>query len=368
MATATHSNGGLYMTIECGNKEWKLAFSDLKNRRDVKIAARDREGLRKQIERTRERFDLPADTPVYSCYEAGRDGFWIDRMLKLMGVQNVVVDPASIDVKRRGKHVKTDRLDARKLLDMLIRYRVYGETDTWSVVRVPDEKQEAARRPHRERERLKKERNGHRCRIRALLSLHGINPRRLPDKPESLRDWKGEALPETTVRELQRELERMALVEEQRSVLTCDRKLQMHEGTGENVLKARKLAQVKSVGAQTGWDLANEFFWRGFRNRREVGAASGLVGCPYNSGDEVREQGISKAGNARVRVLMVELAWRWLRYQPDSALSKWYQKRFGGGSGRTRRIGIVALARKLLVALWKYLEHDEELEGAILVG
>jgi transposase len=354
------------MAIECGNKDWKLALSDGKQRREVTIVARDQKGLRKQVDRTLERFGLAADTPVYSCYEAGRDGFWIHRMLSKMGIENVVVDPASIEVKRRGKRVKTDRLDARKLLEMLMRYWVYGERKTWSVVRVPAEEQEAARRPHREEERLKKERVAHRCRIRSLLALHGLAPKRLPEEPEALRDWDGKGLPETTLRELGRELERLAMVNRQIGELQRQRWARMEEGARQSERKASKLAKVRGVGDQTSWNLVHEFFWRSFRNRREVGAASGLVGCPYNSGDEAREQGISKAGNARVRLMMVELAWRWLRFQPRSALSLWYEERFGGGTGRMRRIGIVALARKLLVALWKYVEHDEVPVGATL--
>jgi transposase len=359
MTTNAHSTSGLYLAIECGNKDWKLAFGDGQQRREVRMAARDQADLCRQIQRTRERFGLAAEIPVFSCYEAGRDGFWIDRMLRQLGVRNVVVDPASIEVKRRGKRVKTDRLDARKLLEMLIRYWVYGETKTWSVVRVPDEDQEAARRPHREWERLTKERGSHRSRIRSLLVLYGLNPKRLPEQPGQVRDWQGAPLPAEIVQELTRELARLVLVEEQRKSLQKQRQQQMQAGAVASARRAVKLAKITGVGAQTGWELMHEFFWRSFRNRREVGAASGLVGCPYNSGDDVREQGISKAGNARIRTLMVELAWRWLRFQPESALSQWYERRFGGGSGRMRRIGIVALARKLLVALWKYLEHDE---------
>ena len=364
MNDIAHSGSGVYLAIECGNKDWKLAFGDGSQRREVTIPARNELRLKREIERAKERFGKPADAPVYSCYEAGRDGFWIHRLLKKLGVENVVVDPASIEVKRRGKRVKTDRLDARKLLAMLIRYWVYGERKTWSVVRVPEEEQEAARRPHRERERLVKERTGHRCRIRSLLALHGIVVKRIPASGNELKDWQGEALPGTLVEELNRELERLRLVDAQLKKLAQDQKSQPQTCPSRGVEQARKLGKVKGVGAQTGWELAHEFFWRDFKNRRQVGAASGLVGCPYDSGDSRTEQGISKAGNARVRVMMTELAWRWLRFQPGSALSRWYMERFGHGSGRMRRIGIVALARKLLVALWKYLESDLAPEGA----
>jgi transposase len=366
MSSNAHSERGIYLAIECGNKEWKLAFGDGKQRREVTIPARSAERLKREVERARERFKQAAATPVYSCYEAGRDGFWIHWLLKRLGIENVVVDPASIEVKRRGKRRKTDRLDARKLLEMLIRYWVYGERKTWSVLHVPAEAQEAARRPHRERERLVKERTGHRTRIRSLLALHGIAGTSLPKQAEELQDWKGEKLAPALVEELNRELERLRLVEAQLKALAQERKTHQKSGSESSVVKARKLERVKGVGAQTGWDLAHEFFWRSFRNRREVGAASGLVGCPYDSGASRIEQGISKAGNARVRVMMTEMAWRWLMFQPQSALSRWYQDRFAKGPGRMRRIGIVALARKLLVALWKYVEQDVVPEGALM--
>ena len=366
MTGSTHSRNGLYMAIECGNKDWKLAFGDGKGRREVTVRARDGEGLKEQIERTKEKFGQPAQTPVYSCYEAGRDGFWIHRMLTGLGVNNVVVDPASIEVKRRGKRVKTDRLDARKLLEMLRRYWVYGEEKTWKVLHIPTEQEESAKRPHRERERLTKERTGHRCRVRSLLALYGIAVRRFPKEANGLTDWRGQPLPKTQAEELDRELKRLALVEEHLKTLNEERKAKQKTGEGRSVQQARKLEKVKGVGAQTGWDLAHEFFWRRFKNRREVGGSSGMVGCPYDSGDSRKEQGISKAGNARVRVLMTELAWRWLLFQPQSELSRWYQRRFGCGTGRMRRIGIVALARKLLVALWKYVEQDVVPEGAIV--
>jgi len=362
----THSTNRIYMAIEYGSKDWKLQFGNGKKLRAVTIPARDVEALKTQIRKTKERFGMPEDAEVYSCYEAGRDGFWIHRMLKSIGVHNIVVDPASIEVKRRGKRVKTDRLDAKKLQEMLVRYWVYGEEKTWSVLHVPSENEEAARRPHRERDRLTKESTAHRCRIRSLLALHGIKVKGIPKDPETLRDWKGEALPLTMVEELAREIKRLALLEEQMELLKTERQKKQKSGETRSAQQALKLGELKGVGEQTSWDLMHEFFWRRFQNRRQVGAASGLVSCPYDSGESRREQGISKAGNVRVRVTMIELAWRWLQFQPDSALSRWYMQRFGAGPGRLKRIGIVALARKLLVAFWKYLEFGTLPEGAVL--
>lgn len=362
MNDTAHSGSGLYLAIECGSKEWKLAFGTVKARRQVTIGAGDVKGLRVQMGRAKERMGVEAEAAVYSCYEAGRDGFWIHRMLtEELGVQNVVVDPASIEVRRGGKRVKTDRLDARKLLEMLLRYWVYGERKSWSVLHVPDEAQEAARRPHRERDRLVKERTAHRARIRSLLALHGVRVRRLPTVAAQVRDWRGRSLPAEVGAELDREVRRLAVVEEQLDQLET---LREEAKDSRSVQRANRLAQIKGVGAQTGWNLAHEFFWRDFHNRREVGAAAGLVGCPYDSGESRKEQGISKAGNARVRMWMTEMAWRWLRYQPRSALARWYQERFAHGSGRMRRIGIVALARKLLIALWKYLTWGLVPDGA----
>ena len=367
-----HSEKKLYVALELSNQAWKLALGDGQQKRQVQVVARDQVRFWKEVAKAKAKFKLPEDTPVYSCYEAGRDGFWIHRMLKAGGVANLVVDPASIEINRRARRTKTDRLDADKLLAMLLRYWVYGEKKTWSVVRVPEAEDEARRRLHRSAERMKKEKVGHICRLRALLALHGVAVKRWPSSWRALRDWQGQPLPA----ELEQEQERLDLVKKQLGDVEGRRKerVQAVVGTGQgkpgpvsaSEQWTEKLSHLHGLGAETAWTLSHEFFgWRDFKNRREVGAASGLVGSPYNSGDSRHEQGISKAGNARVRHLMTELAWRWLRFQPESALSKWYQARFGGGTGRMRRIGIVALARKLLVALWKYGAQGQLPEGAV---
>jgi transposase len=374
--TKAHSEARIYVAIELSNKAWKLAFGDGQHTRQVQIAARDQAWFWREVAKTKARFKLAEDTPVYSCYEAGRDGFWIHRMLNAGGVTNLVVDPASIEINRRARRTKTDRLDADKLLAMLLRYWAYGEKKMWSVVRVPEAEDEARRRLHRSAERMKKEKVGHICRLRALLALHGVAVKRWPATWRALKDWQGHALPEAVVREMEQEQERLDLVKKQLVEVERHRKERVKRvvGTGQgkpgpvsvSEQWTEKLSHLHGLGAETAWTLSHEFFgWRDFKNRREVGAASGLVGSPYNSGDSRHEQGISKAGNARVRHLMTELAWRWLRFQPESALSKWYQERFGSGKGRLRRIGIVALARKLLVALWKYGAHGQLPEGAV---
>ena len=368
-STHSHSDTNVYMAIEVSNKKWRLAFSDGSHEREVTILARQPELLIRQIQRAKEKFNLPADTPVYSCYEAGRDGFWIHRMLVSKGVNNIVVDPASIEVSRRMRRTKTDRLDAGKLRQMLIRHWAHGEKKIWSVLHVPNEEQEAARRSHREAERLKKEKRQHMTRIKALLALHGLTPRTAKVDPQKMRDWKGEELRASWSEEIKREQERLAMVEEQLAVLEKVRGDALKDPRTKEQRQAAQLAKLKGLGQETAWNLSYEFFgWRDFKNRRQVGSAAGMTGCPYSSGDSNREQGISKAGNKRVRVWMTELGWRWLKWQPRSVLSKWFEARFGASGKRQRRVGIVALGRKLLVELWKYLETGQAPEGAFVAG
>ena len=355
-----HSDLTLYLAMELSNREWKLAFGDGRQERQVTIPARDQARLRQAIAQAKAKLGLPAAAPIYSCYEAGRDGFWIHRLLEKIGVVNLVVDSASIEVNRRQRRAKTDRLDAQKLLTMLLRYRLYGETKLWSVVRVPSEADEARRRHHRNEERLKKERQQHLVRMKSLLVLNGVNVPRLPKDWRAVRDWDGRPLPAEVLRELEQEQARLDIVVSQLKELEEARAQRLRTARKEDPAPAAerwalKLAELNGVGEDTAWKLAHEFFgWREFRNRRQVGGAAGLTGSPYSSGDSQREQGISKAGNARVRHLMTELAWRWLRFQSGSELARWYERRFGAGTKRMRRVGIVALARKLLVALWRY--------------
>ena len=321
-----------------------------------------------EIGKAKGKFRLPEGAPVKSCYEAGRDGFWLHRHLVSRGIENVVLESASIEVDRRARRAKTDRLDGGKLLKQLIRHHRDGEF--LRVVRVPSVEQEDERRLHRELERLTKERTGHRNRLQSLLVTQGVVLK--PGRDFLLRLsgvvlWNGAPLPADLKAECEREYERLRLVEEQMRMLEAER-LKRLEGSERAELKqVLALARLRGLGCGSAWVLVMEFFgWRGFRNRREVGAAAGLVGTPYASGESTREQGISKAGNRRVRALIIELAWAWLRYQPNSALSRWFEERFGRGGKRSRRIGIVALARRLLVALWRYHEFGEVPAGAEL--
>jgi transposase len=359
----------MMMAMELSNKKWKLAFSNGVKVRQVTVDWGAKKELLRQVELAKAKLGLKGDVEVYSCYEAGRDGFWIDRFLRKAGIRNTVVDPASIEVSRRGRRTKTDRLDAEKLAGMLIRYHWHGERKLWRVVRVPEEGAEDERRLHRNRQRLLKERNAHTARIRSLLVMHGIKVDGALHSCEVslLRDWEGKALPEELLKELEQELARYMLVREQIRELESAQKDRLKDPKTLADSKAEKLMRLKGVGPVSSWVIGKEFFgWRNFRNRREVGALAGLTGTPYASGDESKDLGISKAGSKRVRSCCVELAWCWLRFQPDSELAKWYMERFGHGTGRMKRVGIVALARKLLVALWKYVEHDELPAGAII--
>jgi transposase len=377
MNLATHATEGsvsapvLYMALELSNKTWRLAFSDGAKRRQVSVPAADLTKLSQAVAKAKERFGMPASSRVLSCYEAGRDGFWLHRHLVSVGIENEVVDAASIEVSRRLRHVKTDRLDGDRLLAKLIRHHA-GERGGWSVVRVPSVEEEDARHVHRELERLKRERLAHRVRMQSLLVTQGLKlriKRGLGLRLDGLTLWDGRALPRELKAELERERERLALVERQIERLEAARRERLSAPRTDAEQRIVQLMRLGAIGPASAWLLVMEFFgWRAFRNRRELAALAGLVGTPYNSGESERDQGISKAGNRRVRAMVVELAWLWLRFQPKSALSQWYHRRFAGGGLRMRRIGIVALARRLLIALWRYLEDGVIPEGSRLIA
>jgi transposase len=301
---------------------------------------------------------------VHSCYEAGRDGFWLHRWLLGQGIDNIVVDSASIEVNRRRRRAKTDRLDGAKLLAMLLRHQA-GEQRVWAVVRVPTVEQEDARRAHRELERLRQEHTAHENRMRALLVLHDLRPQGIGGRGwESWWPCHAAALPPCARAEIEREVARLQLVKAQIKAGEAAQREAVKTGMHRQV---EQLSALRGIGLSSGWVLDKELFgWRQFNHRRQVAGCLGLAGTPYDSGDRRVEQGISKSGNKRARWLLVELAWSWLRYQPQSALSQWFNCRFAGGGKRQRRIGIVALARRLAIALWRYLEHAEIPAGAQL--
>jgi transposase len=359
------------MAIELSKSSWHLGFTVGLGQapRLRKLAARNMSGLLEEMRLSKERFDLPESTAVLSCYEAGRDGFWLHRYLTAQGVTNLVVDSASIEVNRRKRHAKTDRMDVGKLLTMLIRY-TQGEQKVWSVLNPPSPEEEDQRQLHRELLALKRERTYHINRIKGLLACQGVKLAVKGDfleQLEGVRLWDGTGLLAGLRNGLVREYERHQLVQEQIQRIEKTRQQAICTADTPAMRQVRQLMQLKGIGVNSAWLFVMEFFsWRNFRNRRELGSLSGLTPTPYQSGGRAREQGISKAGNRPVRAMAIEIAWVWLRYQPDSALSQWYQKRFAHGNSRTRRIGIVALARKLLIALWRYLELGVIPEGAQL--
>jgi len=362
----------LYMAMELSARKWKLGFTvGLGQKpRQRTIDAGDLEALCEAIERAHKRFKLSESTQVVSCYEAGRDGFWIHRYLETVGIRNVVIDPASVGGNRRRKQRKTDRLDLGKLLRCLIRWH-RGEPKVWSVVQVPGVEAEDARQFHRELEALKRERTRHVVRIRSLLVCHGVQVERIgaefAEWLTGVRMWDGSALPPQLVGRLQREYERLEVLSRQIADLEVQRREAIRRSRDRRMEQVRHLMRLRGIGENGAWLLVMELFaWRHFRNRREVGSIAGLAPTPWDSGDSDKEQGIDKAGNRRVRAMMIELAWCWLRFQPHSELSQWFEQRFGPGGKRSRRIGIVALARRLLVALWRYLEHGVVPKGAVL--
>jgi transposase len=358
----------LYVAFELGNSTWKMACSDGRKVRQVTVTARDLDQVERALERAQDHFAMAEGCSTVSCYEAGRDGFWLDRYLHSCGIDNVVVDSASLEVNRRLRRAKTDRVDAGKLLSMLVRYHG-GEKHLWRMVRVPSRDDEDARHLHRELEALKRERTRYRNRIHGILIQQGLrirNPstKKFDKQLDLMRTWDGRELPAEMKVRLARVHERLRLVEDQISTLVKERTQRLKTETAK-MTQVAQLLRLPGIGPVSSWTFVMEFFgWRRFRNRREVAALAGLTPTPYDSGKRLREQGISKAGNRRVRTLAIEIAWAWLRYQPQSKLSRWFLERFAGGGSRMRRIGIVALARRLLIDLWRFLEYGVIPEGA----
>jgi transposase len=323
----------------------------------------------REIDAAKKRFRLSAASTVVSCYEAGRDGFWLHRFLEAEGIENRLVDSSSIEVKRRARRAKTDRMDTLRLLGLLMRYEA-GERTAWHVVRVPSDAEEDGRQLHRELLTAKRDHTRVTNRIRGLLANQGLEIDFTGDvvaQFRALRRWDGSGLPAALRRRLEREWEKAQFLTQQIQALLRERRKLIREGADPAMAKVLRLAHLKGVGINSAWLHTMEFFgWRKFDNGRQIGSLAGLTPTPHQSGELRRELGIDKAGNRRVRWMAIEGAWAWLRFQPQSALSQWYEQRFAHGGPRMRKIGIVALARKLLIALWRYLETGALPEGAEL--
>jgi transposase len=356
-----------------GRHQWTLGFTtgigQRARRRTLTTAAWSRLG--EEIAAAKTRFRLAADAPVISCYEAGRDGFWVHRYLMSLGVENLVVDSSSIEVNRRARRAKTDRMDVEKLLAMLLRY-VSGERTMWRIVRVPSEADEHRRQLHRELLTLKNDRTRVTNRITGLLATVGVLIKvdvNFRARLDGLMQWNGRPLPEPLRMRLDREWQKVEVLTTHIQTLENTRRAMVRESDDDAVALVKRLLELRGIGDNAAWLYVMEFFaWRQFRNRRQVGGSTGLVGTPYKSGVLDHEQGISKAGNKRVRTMAVQIAWCWLTYQRQSALSQWYNRRFAHGGPRARKIGIVAVARRLVIDLWRYLDAGVIPEGALLKG
>lgn len=360
----------LYVALELGCDKWVLASATqaAEKPRFRTVPARSLAMLQEEIAKAKARFGLPADAPVCTCYEAGRDGFWIHRALTKLGITNVVVDASSIEVNRRQKQVKSDPVDAAKLVNMLCRYHA-GERKVWSVVNVPSVADEDGRQLHRGMKDIQRQKTECSNRIKGLLASQGVSvavDAKFRATLTGLRDWADQPVPAGMQTRLLQEYAVWETLHRQERDAANEQERQLREGKERQQEMMRQLMGLKAVGARTAWILVMELFsWRAIKNGKELGALVGLTPVPYDSGKSKRDQGISKAGNKHVRCLMVELAWLWLRWQPGSALSQWYQRRFGPGNKRARKVGIVALARKLLIALWRLVDQGEVPEGAV---
>ena len=356
----------LYVAFELGKQEWKLAMTSgfgvepwLRT-----VASGQWEGVDRAIAQGRARFGVPGTAAVVSCYEAGRDGFWIHRALLARGIRNRVVDSASIEVSRRARRAKTDRLDALKLVMMLVRV-CCGERRVWHEVHVPTAADEAARQVSRERTALTKEQTRLINQMRGWLATWGSRlPRRRTSWWTTVKDWAGRQVPVEVQARLARAETRLGVLEAQIGELDAQQQGATNTARADSALG--RLVQLKGVAATSASVLLDEgLVWRAFRNRREIGGLLGFAPTPYDSGESQHEQGISRAGNARLQAVSIQLAWNWVRWQPASARTQWYRARFGTGK-RARRIGMVAVARKLVIALWRYATTGVVPAGAVL--
>ncbi len=308
---------------------------------------------------------------VACCFEAGRDGFWLHRLLTAHGIAAYVLEPTSILVNRRARRAKTDRLDAEGMLRVLATW-LGGDRQVCSVVRVPTPDEEDAKRPHREREHLVQDKLRIENRIEALLFTQGIRGRpslRAWERDmERLRTGDGRVLPPLLRTEIDRLRRRLVLVLELIRELETDRAHAVEAAEAADTMtgKITALQRIRGIGENFAAVLAREVFYRSFDNRRQLASYVGITPMPYQSGGMDRDRSISRAGNPRARTTMIQLAWLWLRYQPDSALATWFRERVGTLQGRTRRIAIVAMARKLLIALWRYVETGVTPDGVAI--
>ena len=310
--------------------------------------------------------------PIIVIQEAGLDGFWIHRVLQTEGIESHVVDPASIATSRRRRRAKTDKIDGEALVRALLAYK-RGEPRVCAMVQAPTPQEEDRRRISREREVLTAERVQHVNRIKGLLFAQGISNyeplhRNRRERLEELMTGDGRPLPECLKTQIRRELDRLELLIEQVKTVEAERDALLAQAQASSGVPApaAQLLTLKGIGPEAAATLWSEGLFRTFNNRKQVAAYAGLAPTPWQSGSVHRDQGVSKAGNPRLRTTMIQIAWLWLRHQPQSALAVWYRERIKRKGGRLGKTTIVALARKLLVALWKYATAGVLIEGAVL--
>jgi len=374
VATTARANDiTLFASLELSKSKWVVTINSPGSEKFSRhgVEGGDGAGLLDLLSRSRakagERYGAPIKVVVIQ--EAGLDGFWIHRLLLANGIESHVVDAASIAVDRRHRRAKTDGIDGETLLRTLMAW-ARGERRVCSMVRAPSPEEEDRRRLTRERGTLLKERIQHTNRVKGLLSSQGVrgyNPLRRDrfERLEALRTGDGRELPPLLKAEIRRELDRIAVAATQLAAVERARDALIRTDAEERMNPAALLLKLKGMGPEFASLLWLESLFRSFGNRRQVAAYAGLAPSPWQSGGVERDQGISKSGNRRLRKTMIELAWFWLRHQPDSALSRWFHARVGTAKGRVRRIAIVALARKLLVALWRYVTQGVVPEGAV---
>ena len=311
------------------------------------------------------------DHSIVTLQEAGLDGFWIHRVLEKEGIESHVVDPASIAISRRRRRVKTDRIDGEALLRTLMAYK-RGEPRVCAMVRAPSPEEEDRRRICREHKALINERVAHVNRIKGLLFSQGITRyeplrRDRRQRLEELRTGDGRALPPHVKSQICRELDRLELLLDQIRTVDDERDALIESpAAAVKSAPARMLLKIRGIGAEFASVLSSECLFRQFDNRRQVAAYAGLAPTPWQSGAVDREQGVSKAGNPRLRTTLIQMSWLWLQHQPNSALTQWFKERLQHNGGRMKKSTIVALARKLLVALWKYVSSGITIEGVVM--
>ena len=373
-----HPQATLYASLELSRSAWLVTSLAPGSARMSKhsLAAGDGAALLALLARLRGRVARPdgGSVGVVVIQEAGRDGFRVHRLLEAEGVESHVVDPGSVAAPRRQRRAKTDAIDGETLLRTLLAWR-RGEPRVCAMVRPPSPEEEDVRRISREREALVQERVRHTNRIKGLLRAQGVaefDPRRgdRRERLETLRTGDGRPLPSHLKAGILRALERLELLLRQTAEVEAerDRILRARAAAAEPRASAPLLVRLRGIGQEFAAVLTLEGLFRSFGNRRQVAAYAGLVPTPWKSGRIDHEQGISKAGNPRLRRTMIELAWQWLRHQPGSALSRWFHDRVGRERGRIRKIAVVAVARKLFVALWRYATRGVVPEGAVLKG